>query len=74
MSYSTSPEEWAPEDPHLMWLETRADGQAQRIRCLTCGPLYARDTVETQHGALGMDRVRHRAHVARAAAQAEEAE
>lgn len=62
---------WSAEDPHLMWLETREDGQAQRIRCLTCGPLYARDQVEARQGALGMDRVRHRAYVARAAAQQE---
>lgn len=60
---------WVSEDPHLMWKETRADGEAQRIHCLTCGPLYARDVAETRNGALGMDRVRHRAYVARAAAQ-----
>jgi hypothetical protein len=60
---------WVAEDPHLMWLETRQDGQAQRVRCLTCGPLYARELAETRNGALGMDRVRHRAHAARAATQ-----
>lgn len=61
---------WVSEDPHLMWLETRQDGKAQRVRCLTCGPLYARDmATEVRNGALGMDRVRHRAYVARAAAQ-----
>lgn len=69
----TQADVWSAEDPHLMWLETRTDGQAQRIRCLSCGPLYARDATEARQGALGMDRVRHRAHVARAAAQEAEA-
>jgi hypothetical protein len=63
---------WVPRDLHLMWVETRTDGAAQRIRCLTCGPLYARDTVEAQRGALGMDRVRHLAYVTRAAAGVEQ--
>jgi hypothetical protein len=70
MTETPAADVWSAEDPHLMWLETRQDGNAQRIRCLTCGPLYARDEVEARQGALGMDRVRHRAHVARAAAQA----